>query len=156
MDKTLRAELRGEDTDNLTLIVFDTALKKGGINKGYGSSLLFDVPAVRCDNIGERVSWRMDTLGATLLHEYTHWHALMNPPLDEGTQDFFRDRDGFSGYGAVNTRDIDRYDALLNADSYDWCATEMLWTTICGKDFEDPKRNDADDPACDLSWCIRW
>lgn len=47
----------------------------GNIDKGYDG-----VDAVTCDSVkadGNKLSWRMDTLAATLLHEYTHTRKLL-------------------------------------------------------------------------------
>jgi len=36
---------------------------------------------------GDRVSWRMETMGSILLHEYTHFTALVAPPLAKESDD---------------------------------------------------------------------
>lgn len=122
------------------MVVCDSAFTHGGIDKGYGSIPGLSVPAVVCDNFDEHVSWKMDTLGAILLHEYTHYVDLQNPPLDDATKDF--------AYGPLKTRNLDKAVASINADSYTWAATENLWTTICGHDFVDPREVDSLDPGC--------
>jgi hypothetical protein len=65
-----------------------------GIGLGYT-----DVAEVNCDYVNMndgRTSWRMDTLGSVILHEYTHFLSLVVPPLAEETDD--------DGYGPWETR----------------------------------------------------
>lgn len=66
-------EIEREGGKELLTIICDLGLKHGGINKAYdGKEHNPKGPtAVTCDTIGDRVTYRMDTLGATLLHEYT-------------------------------------------------------------------------------------
>ena len=60
---------RHGDLDNPDMILCESGLAHGGINKGYDDKK--GPSAVTCDTIGDRVTWRMDTLGAVILHEYT-------------------------------------------------------------------------------------
>ena len=71
--RTMAVTLDGDDDEkNPSIIVCDTGLKHGGIKKGYDVGVEPPGPgAVTCDTIGERTTWRMETLGSILLHEYT-------------------------------------------------------------------------------------
>lgn len=63
-DATLMAQLGSYDTDTPLLEVCPKAgFGHGGIGK--------DPHMVKCENLGDTVSWRMETLGSILLHEYT-------------------------------------------------------------------------------------
>ena len=77
------AEIRDSGTDHLRIIVCPRAgFGHGGINKGYPG-----VPGIGCPTLDPRTSWEMDTLGASLLHEYVHFNKLVMPPLTEETLD---------------------------------------------------------------------
>lgn len=89
----------------------------------------------------------MDTLGAILLHEYTHFRKLFNPPLSRDILDV----DG--GYGAGGTRNLDKSQATGNADSFVWFANEVFWRAVCKKEYDDPTDPDSNDPSCDNSPC---
>ena len=80
-----------------------------------------------------------------MLHEYTHFLKMISPPLTGETLD--------TAYGARESRDLDRVTALLNADSYTWFATELLWTIVCNREFEDPTDEDGHDPNCNNGVC---
>jgi hypothetical protein len=56
------------DSDTPTIVLCESGLKHGAIK----SSIKDGPKEVNCDNIGNRVTWRMDTLGSTLIHEYTY------------------------------------------------------------------------------------
>lgn len=63
-DAALMAVLSNYDTGSPLLEVCPVAgFGHGGIGK--------DPHKVVCDNLGDTVSWRMETLGSILLHEYT-------------------------------------------------------------------------------------
>lgn len=66
-DGATMAELREWDTDNPKLVMCDAGFGHGGIAKEYDG-----VPSIDCEYMGERVSWKMDTMGSILLHEYTY------------------------------------------------------------------------------------
>ena len=137
------AEMRDIDSDKPTIILCDPAgFGHGGIGKGYNN-----VKAVGCDGFDDRVSWKMETLGSILLHEYTHWEKLVAPPLSEETDDLA------GGYGPAGVRSLDKSKATNNADSYSWFATENLWTVICQKKYGDPTKADGNDPNCKNSVC---
>jgi hypothetical protein len=85
----------------------------------------------------------MATLGEILLHEYMHINELVQPPLT----------------GAVGDLEYNFYDCRelaltqpgktkYNADSYAKFATELTWSTLCNRDFEEPfEGNGLDDTA---------
>lgn len=146
-DEDTLAQLRYEESGSPTLVICDIAFKHGGIGKGYG--ILPRVRAVECSNFANpaQVSWRMDTLGALILHEYTHYRLLVAPPLAKETTD------EEYGYGSYNTRQLPKSLALYNADSYSWMATENLWNEICQVDYAAPDRSSDNDPKCGLRAC---
>ncbi|KAJ5908055.1 hypothetical protein N7495_000737 [Penicillium taxi] len=122
------AELLDNESSSPKLVLCNPAFLFGGIEKGYTG-----VDAVTCNNVGRKVSEYMDTLGSTLLHEYTHFAKLVVPPL------FFPTVDLPNGYGAWNAQNsISNSDAISNADNYNWFATELFWTVHCTRWFEAP------------------
>lgn len=131
-----------------TIILCNTAMQHGVVDQ---SSMMQGFPApVTCDTIGGRTSWRMATLGATLLHEWTHIDALVGAALDaphrpaEGTDD---ELDGKEIYGCVETQTIaNDEDDLYVADNYAWFATEAFWSKKCGRRFSNPGSADDQDP----------
>ena len=138
------AEIRDWWTDHPKIIICDGAgLNHGGIRKGYKN-----VKAVDCDNLDKRVSWKMDTLGATVLHELTHWRKLVVPPLKESTYDerYY--------YGCEGARNLPKEKSTNIGDQYNWFASELLWTMSCGKDYAEPTRKSAKDPHCKSSVCV--
>lgn len=94
---------------------------------------------MRCVNIGNTLSDKLDFLGATILHEWTHNDAIGKEAI--GTH--IADIGGEKGYGPWGTRQMlqnDPSSCKLNADSYTWLALEVFWTKLClnGKRFSDP------------------
>jgi hypothetical protein len=65
-DGETMAELRDYDGTSPTIVMCDAGFGHGGIGKGYGT-----VPVIDCTYIGDRLNWKMDTMGSILLHEYT-------------------------------------------------------------------------------------
>ncbi|KAL8678018.1 MAG: hypothetical protein Q9186_005587 [Xanthomendoza sp. 1 TL-2023] len=109
---------------------------------------------VRCETLeanGGRVSYRMNCLGATLLHEYMHFDKMMEPifatPIIDQPDEI--------GYGPYKVYDnLDRDLARLNADSYTYYALQVFWTEACHQDFLPPRANvDDDDPDCREKAC---
>ena len=140
-DGETMAELRDWSTSSPKLVVCaGPGFGHGGIGKGYT-----DVDTVECDRFDDRVSWKMETLGSILLHEYTHFYNLVVPPLRKETDD--------TAYGVFKARHMDKDKATNNADSYSWFATENLWTILCHKEYQDPTWQDAIDPTCDDNVC---
>jgi len=136
------AELRDYKTAYPKMILCDAASTHGGIGKSYGTIPVppFGVPAVGCNKFDKEVSWKMDTLGATILHEYTHYMALMAPhPLLKETADV--------AYGPHGVQHMQKKHALYIGDSYNWFATENLWTNLCNTNYL-PALNKGDDPGC--------
>lgn len=129
---TFAVTLKG-DTNHPQIVICPLGFSQGGISKGYA-----DVEAVTCQTLGTTVSWRMSTLGATLIHEYTHWAKLVSPPLPKETMDV--------QYCPTGVRELGGKSALKNADSYSWFANEVFWTMECNYKFGDPILADDKDP----------
>lgn len=66
-------ETRDGDTDNPTVILCPSALGHGGLTAGPVSG----PDPVTCDQLPDRVTWQMETVGSVILHEYT----LVSPSL---------------------------------------------------------------------------
>lgn len=140
-DSETMAELRDWSTPNPKLIVCaGPGFGHGGIGKGYTN-----VDTVECGRFDDRVSWKTETLGSILLHEYIHFYNLVVPPLSKETDD--------PAYGVYDSRHMDKDEATNNADSYSWFATENLWTILCHKEYQDPTEQDAADPTCEDNVC---
>ncbi|KAJ5894196.1 hypothetical protein N7495_005887 [Penicillium taxi] len=136
-DPTIYAVTRRYTTSTPKMIICDSGFAFGGIDKSYT-----DVSAVTCSTIGSIVSKKMDFLGATILHEYTHWRSLVVPPLSEETDDL----DG--GYGPWEAQEtVPKSEALKNADNFTWFAIELFWTVHCGREFAAPELDSDED--CD-------
>jgi hypothetical protein len=86
-----------------------------------------------CDNIGNRLSTRMETSATTLLHEYTHLITVVGSVLHRCTKDYD------DGEGFYNSRKLDKALSKTNADSYPSFATELMWSKLCSRDFEPPQ-----------------
>ncbi|KAJ5592055.1 uncharacterized protein N7459_002424 [Penicillium hispanicum] len=130
-DEEVVTILRGLRTSRPKLIICLEKFDVGGIDKGYTG-----VPAVTCSTIGDKVSTKMNTMGRRFLHEYTHWEHLVVPPLFTATHDWAN-----GPYAAQN--DISKAEALYNADSYAYFASQVFWTVHCGHEF-DPPTEDSD------------
>jgi hypothetical protein len=140
-DGDTMAELRDYMSDSPKLVICDgPGFGHGGIDLGYTG-----VPRVGCDTLDPRVSWKMETLGSILLHEYTHYYNLVVPPLSKETDD--------PAYGPNDARAYDKSKATNNADSYSWFANEVLWTVLCSTDYGDPANGDDADPYCNDTTC---
>lgn len=87
----------------------------------------------KCSNIGDRVSEYMLTLGTVMLHEYTHAPDLVQPPLDEETDDL--------AYSFYDSRNLKKDLAKGNADNYALFAIELTWTLLCDRDFAAPVKD---------------
>ena len=75
----------------------------------------------------------METLGEVLLHEYTHVDELVQPPLTQSVEDL---ADNFYDSRELALTEPDK--TKYNADSYAKFATELTWSTLCNRDFEEP------------------
>ncbi|KAI1280074.1 hypothetical protein F5Y07DRAFT_355799 [Xylaria sp. FL0933] len=96
--------------------------------------------------IDQNVSYLMNTLGMTLLHEYMHYDKMIASSFGSITDN----PNGQPGYGPVNVYDkLDKSLARINADSYAYYASQVLWTTLCGHEFQAPRPGiDDADPDC--------
>jgi hypothetical protein len=140
-DGTTSAEMRDAGGKNPEIIICPKAgFGHGGLSKDYNG-----VKAISCSEFDSRVSWKMESLGSILVHEYTHYDLLMKDILPEGTDDV--------AYGPYLSQQLNREQALRNADSYSWFANELHWSTICAKDYGKPTRSDAEDPMCEDVAC---
>lgn len=84
--------------------------------------------SISCDTLGEDVSDAMESLGASILHEYTHYTKLISPPLAGSSTD--------DQYGWYNSQAFAPYaESLQNADSYAWFAIEAYFTIKCHRNF---------------------
>ncbi|KAK3203665.1 hypothetical protein GRF29_106g255553 [Pseudopithomyces chartarum] len=107
-----------------------------------------------CDAIGDNVSFRMNSLGMTLLHEYTHYNRMLESIFNAPIIDQEDASGNDIGYGPVQVRTLDKALAKLNADSYAYFASEALWSVLCQKDYGDPvSGQDDNDPDCDNTSC---
>ncbi|KAL8914698.1 MAG: hypothetical protein Q9171_000711 [Xanthocarpia ochracea] len=121
---------------------------------------------LNCDDLSDKLTDDFATVGHLVLHEYTstashlasdaflaraltnnmdsHWDWL----LKEITGGEIVDEHGLlksSGYGLENAyKNLDKGDAVLNADSYAWYATETMWSVKCKKDYKEPSEDDDD------------
>lgn len=126
-DDDSQSELRDYETNNPRLIVCPNTFERGAIGRSWPGA-----PGVICNTCYPRISYRMETLGHALLHEYTHWNKLMSPV----TQVPFLIRaatDQINGYGPWKVRQLSGRVARKNADSYAWLATEVWFTRSCAR-----------------------
>jgi hypothetical protein len=86
-----------------------------------------------CDTIGTRVSRLMWTLGHFMMHEYTHYIEIVQPVLGDATVDL--------AYQFFANQNLDKAQTTKNADSYANFATELMWSSMCDRDF-DPSHSD--------------
>lgn len=127
---TTNSELIDYNTDSPDLVICPRAFEMSAIG-GNGSP---DNPVATCAACYPKISVKMWTIGAVMLHEYTHWYKLMSPVMkpafkNEGTKD--------RANGPFNTRLANGFitaeKATSNADSYAWFASEVWWTQACVK-----------------------
>ncbi|KAL8712688.1 MAG: hypothetical protein Q9220_003220 [cf. Caloplaca sp. 1 TL-2023] len=107
---------------------------------------------VRCDEIvaNGHVSYLMNSLGATLLHEYTHYDKLMQPVYGKSILDQkLNDNQGAYGPWAVYNNLNKALLARVNADSYTYYALEVFFTHFCGTAFAAPREGIDDDDLSD-------
>lgn len=111
---------------------FKLGTLRGGPNREWSGVL-----TPKCSNIAYRVSKKMDTLGSSLLHEYTHVDEFVQSLLSEHVED--------EAYGYHDTREYaltDPAETKHNADSYASFATELTWSKLCNRGFEEPLEGD--------------
>ncbi|KAI0528437.1 hypothetical protein GGR58DRAFT_526646 [Xylaria digitata] len=101
--------------------------------------------------IDQNVSYLMNTLGMTLLHEYLHYDKMIASFFGS----IIDNPNGQPGYGPYNVYDrLDKSLARVNADSYAYYASQVLWTTLCGVEFQAPRPGtDDNDPDCGGQAC---
>lgn len=145
-----------EDPEKPFIVLCPNAFKKKAVTSLNGAENPADNPDdaahyILCDDlkINGHVSYLMNSLGSTLLHEYTHYDGLVEsifgaPIIDQD-----------DGYGPVNVYNkLDKGLAPFNADSYMYYALHSLWSTICTFDFDAPRAGTDDvDPDCGGSIC---
>jgi hypothetical protein len=76
------------------IVCAGSGFSHGALGMGYPN-----VPGIDCNYVrmnGDRLSWRMETMGSIILHEYTHFLRLVAPPLAKETDD--------DAYGAWQVR----------------------------------------------------
>lgn len=140
-DKNLAA-MRNYKTKNPIIILCPRAFKFPSQRTSFP-----DLPVPTCESLDALVSWKMATLGATLLHEYTHWKRLVTGDglLAAGTVDLV--------YGPYKTRNLAKAQAKTNADNYRWAALEHFWSEICSVEYDDPTKASSNNPNCDNAVC---
>lgn len=146
------------DTEEPYIVLCPSAFKKKAVNPLNGAPNPSTNPAdadyyLTCQdtvaNSDGHVSYRMNSLGATLLHEYMHYDTLIYDIFSES----IIDQPGGYGPGGVYNN-LEKNLAKLNAASYVYYASEVLWSTRCGASFEAPRPGvDEDDPDCEETIC---
>ena len=145
-----------DDTVGQHIVLCPDAFKKKAIGKLNGADPSKSSDArhfIDCDTLTQNghVSYLMNALGATLLHEYTHY--------DELTKHIFQAKpivDQDDGYGPYNVygRLNKNTQAYLNADSYMYYAVHSYFADKCGFDFQAPRSGTDDvDPDCGGTVC---
>lgn len=110
----------------------------------------------KCSTLKSFATYDMDSLSATLLHEFLHYRFLINratssPIVDWNVDPSFEEikilpRSGYGPYRSfyLNQKSIipttPQRDPRLNADNYVWMALEVYWGAICRRGFVDPIR----------------
>lgn len=144
------------DTVGQHIVLCPDAFKKKAIGKLNGADPTKPGDAshfIDCNTLkaNGHVSYLMNALGATLVHEYTHY--------DELTKDIFQGKpiiDQDNGYGPYNVygRLNKNTAAFLNADSYMYYAVHSYFNKACDFEFEAPRTGTDDvDPDCGGTVC---
>lgn len=116
---------------------------------------------MKCVDIGDTLSEKMEFLGATILHEWTHNDNIGKEVIGSHITDV----GGMGSYGPWQTRNMLKHNpdsSKINADSYTWLALEVFWTKLCLKDkrFKDPVKpstvqcHHASDPSGNMGVCL--
>ncbi|KAF2727136.1 hypothetical protein EJ04DRAFT_557572 [Polyplosphaeria fusca] len=146
------------NTDKPFIVLCPNAFKKKAVTALKGkesedSDALDFYMACSIDGgqIGDHVSWTMNSLGMTLLHEYMHMDGMIKASFGS----IVDDPNGNPGYGPVNVYDkIPKDQARINADSYAYYASHVLWSVLCQQDFQAPRAGEDDnDPDCGGNAC---
>ncbi|KAL8916908.1 MAG: hypothetical protein Q9208_008272 [Pyrenodesmia sp. 3 TL-2023] len=147
------------DDEGEYLVLCPNAFNKKGVNDIEGAENPADAKFyITCAELyaNGHVSYLMNFLGATLLHEYLHYEAMIQPVFGK----FIVDEDDEDGYGPVNVYTgglLDRSKAITNADSYTYFALEAMWTERCPQNggFNAPRAGiDDADPDCGFRSCV--
>lgn len=133
------AYTNGHDTDSPYIVLCPNAFKKKAVTALNGADNPADNPAdaawyISCEELAANghVSYLMNSLGATLLHEYTHYDALVQSIF--GAE--IIDQENPDGYGPVNVyNNLPKALSPFNADSYMYYALASLAATSLTKDF---------------------
>lgn len=115
------AALRRRKTESPIMILCPVAFTRGSIGNGERPpprTQHSGANELRCDRFDDYLSEKMMPLGALLLHEYTHWPALLSPvPMPRPNDDYV--------YGAYQVQRLRKDRAKYNADSYMWYHIEV-------------------------------
>ena len=137
-------------TSNPTIILCPPGMKHGVVGRSTLPRLPGFPPPVTCNTIGDRTSWRMNTLGLTILHEWTHIVPLVGQALASTHRPIDSTVDELNGktiYGPIQTQAIaDNQEALYIAENYVFFAAEAFWSKQCGRKFGKPGPGDDADP----------
>lgn len=160
-DARTLAYMHDGETEHPTIILCDTAFKKKAVTPLKGVDPHNDQDKAKwyltCEPLKENghVSYLMNTLGATLLHEYFHFDGLAASVFGGPIIDQANANGEPIGYGPVQVYDSLNKDlAPFNADSYTYYALHNLWHVLCQHDFEAPRPGiDDADPDCGGQAC---
>ncbi|KAL8953336.1 MAG: hypothetical protein Q9222_000798 [Ikaeria aurantiellina] len=158
-DDTL-AFTEDEDTDSPFIVLCPRAFRKKAFTTLMGAPDPKNDPEryLRCDELtaNGHVSYLMNSLGATLLHEYMHYDMLMLPVYNKPIIDQQLNEDQWAYgpwtvYNNLNKALLVR----LNADSYTYYALETFFTHVCGTRFAAPREgiDDDDSNTMDIKCC---
>ncbi|KAJ5601370.1 hypothetical protein N7510_010904 [Penicillium lagena] len=137
--KRKRQALFYDNPNKPELIICPVAFTStGGIDKAYDN-----VAAVTCDTVGDILTKKMDTMGSTILHEYTHFTKLVVPPLASATEDHENKLHQLHVIAKTGL-------AVENAESYTQFANEAFWTIKCARWFDaaDPYAESSSEEDC--------
>lgn len=135
------AQLRGYTVQYPELIICPRLWKHAAAFPFAGAPTWPDVKAPTCASVGDRVTRKMFTMGTVFVNKFTHYQWIMGTPL--------KDYGGFTqelARGPIAVLALKREQSRVNADSYAWFATELVWSMNCGKDFQAPIAGDDLDP----------
>lgn len=159
-DPRTLAYMHDGETDHPAIVLCDTAFKKKAMLSLKGADPQKDEDKkwfMTCDAFGQdtHVSYLMNVLGATLVHEYLHFDRLVESIFGAPIIDQADANNVPIGYGPVQVYDSLSKDlAPFNADSYTYYALHVTWTFLCGKDFQAPRAGvDDQDPDCGGEVC---
>ena len=109
-----------------------------------------------CGQLNGHVSYLMNILGATFLHEYLHFDGLVQSVFGAPIIDQADANEVSIGYGPVQVYDnLSKDLAPFNADSYTYYALNIFWNFLCSTTFEAPRAGiDDADPDCGGETCI--